>query len=35
MAHLVDSGKLTLKDVKEAEKALRRLDQRRDERREA
>jgi BlaI family transcriptional regulator, penicillinase repressor len=26
MAHLVDSGKLTLKDVKEAERALRRLE---------
>jgi predicted transcriptional regulator len=26
MAHLVDSGKLTLKDVKDAERALRRLE---------
>ena len=26
MAHLIDSGKLTLKDVKEAERALRRLE---------
>jgi BlaI family transcriptional regulator, penicillinase repressor len=26
MAHLIESGKLTLKDVKEAEKALRRLE---------
>jgi BlaI family transcriptional regulator, penicillinase repressor len=25
MAHLVESGKLTLEDVKEAEKALRKL----------
>jgi len=25
MAHLIESGKLTLKDVKEAEKILRRL----------
>jgi BlaI family transcriptional regulator, penicillinase repressor len=28
MAHLVESGKLTLEDVKEAEKALRRLSKR-------
>jgi len=27
MAHLVESGKLTLEDVKEAEKALRMLEQ--------
>jgi hypothetical protein len=26
MAHLIESGKLTMKDVKEAEKALRRLE---------
>jgi predicted transcriptional regulator len=30
MAHLVDSGKLTLKDVKEAERALRRLEKGRE-----
>jgi predicted transcriptional regulator len=30
MAHLVDSGKLTLKDVKEAERALRRLEKERE-----
>jgi BlaI family transcriptional regulator, penicillinase repressor len=28
MAHLVESGKLTLEDVKEAEKALRRMERR-------
>jgi len=26
MAHLIESGKLTLEDVKEAEKALRKLE---------
>ena len=26
MAHLIESGKLTLQDVKEAEKALRKLE---------
>jgi predicted transcriptional regulator len=30
MAHLVDSGKLTLKDVKDAERALRRLEKGRE-----
>jgi predicted transcriptional regulator len=30
MAHLIESGKLTLKDVKEAEKALRRLEKESD-----
>jgi len=28
MAHLIESGKLTLDDVKEAEKALRKMDRR-------
>ena len=30
MAHLIESGKLTMKDVKEAEKALRRLERKSD-----
>ena len=33
MSHLIESGKLTLEDVKEAEKALRKLDKK-DERKE-
>jgi len=30
MSHLIESGKLTMKDVKEAEKALRRLERKSD-----